>query len=1001
MLFEFDAFGIRRLFALFASILVLPLMAGNAPAQDEADEEELIEEIVTVGSQIRGATISEALAVSIIDSQDIEDLGIDSGDELLEFMSEQGSNFFAEAESLSGGVNAARGDIGAYNLRGLGTGNTLVLLNGRRLVNAASYQTESVGGSFIPVNTVNSQSMPVAGLERVEVLRDGASAIYGADAVAGVVNYVTKTDFEGLTLRAKYADYEGLPRNDHTLTLEWGKNFNGGATNVSVFANFYHRDRVSAADDPRWADTDHRDQVPEDSPWFGNTSFRRSSLNSEYGQFDIAPDGRGNISYGLAGLDITDARGEFHVYPAGRSECEWVISANVCGREDTGNLDRYNLNEFRNLYSDLDRTNIYLLINHEFNNGVESFTELSAYITDTFTTRDPSAKLSAVAKYSIAPDAYYNPFGPCGSPNRIPEADVAGVPCEGIPVIMDNYRFTAAPRQIYNDGETYRILQGFRGQMGSWDWEAAAFWSRATKEDITHDRVSNTLIQAALNDPTASGYNPFNGGVDTNLEQALIDVRRDNETEITSIDFKISKPDLFELPSGAVGFLAGAEFRDESFLDDRDPRLDGTIEFIDNAGNRFPIISDVLGSSPTLDSNGSRDVTSLFAELQVPVLDNFDLQLAMRYEDFSDIGDTTVGKVAFGWRPFEPVLLRGSWSEAYRVPNLVTVNESGVARSNAIDDEACFFADPDEIELDCNYSMQRTAGGSDELIPEKSDNTSIGIVLDVNDHLTFTLDHWQIKKDDTIGLFGERNHTALDLLLRIEAGNSNCASVAGNPAVVRDDPSTLDPVEAALYDAAGICPIGQVSQVNDVYKNLDTRNIRGHDIGVYFDYETSIGEFNFKWNGSFLDKYAQLASGPAQVLLDGVEDGTLPADIGIVGFDNLLRVGGNPRVRQSARLHWRKNDWGASVSGTYVSDFWETRLTLPDGTRYVLPSMQTYNASVDYRFNTFGDTNTRLRFGVVNLTDERAPLSSERFGYESDVHRDMPRSFYLDLRLAF
>ena len=103
--------------------------------------------------------------------------------------------------TISGGVNSARGDIGAYNLRNLGTGNTLVLLNGRRLVNAASYQTEEVGGSFIPVNTVNSQSLPVSGLERVEVLRDGASAIYGADAVAGVVNYVMKSDFDSGRVR--------------------------------------------------------------------------------------------------------------------------------------------------------------------------------------------------------------------------------------------------------------------------------------------------------------------------------------------------------------------------------------------------------------------------------------------------------------------------------------------------------------------------------------------------------------------------------------------------------------------------------------------------------------------------------------------------------------------------------------------------------------------------------------------------------------------------------
>jgi len=235
MFFEFKfPCGRGRLSSLLVSVLVLPFAAGTALAQDEEADDEPIEEIVTVGSQIKGANIRDALAVSVMTAQDIEGLGVDSGDELLEFMAEQGQNFLSEAENISGGVNSARGDMGAYNLRNLGTGNTLVLLNGRRMVNSAVYQTELSGGSFIPVNTVNSQTLPVYGLERVEVLRDGASAIYGADAVAGVVNYVMKDDFEGFSLRARYADWEGLPRSDYKFTVEWGKTFSSAATTTAI-----------------------------------------------------------------------------------------------------------------------------------------------------------------------------------------------------------------------------------------------------------------------------------------------------------------------------------------------------------------------------------------------------------------------------------------------------------------------------------------------------------------------------------------------------------------------------------------------------------------------------------------------------------------------------------------------------------------------------------------------------------------------------------------------
>ena len=152
--------------ALAAAILT---QAGFAMA------EESMEEVVVVGTQIKGAQITEVLPVSVISESDIEALGVNSGDELLEFITEQGQNYFSESENISGGVNSARGDIGAFNLRNLGTGNTLVLLNGRRMVNAAAYQTEEVGGSFVPVNTVNVQSLPVTGLRRAEVLKDGAS----------------------------------------------------------------------------------------------------------------------------------------------------------------------------------------------------------------------------------------------------------------------------------------------------------------------------------------------------------------------------------------------------------------------------------------------------------------------------------------------------------------------------------------------------------------------------------------------------------------------------------------------------------------------------------------------------------------------------------------------------------------------------------------------------------------------------------------------------------
>jgi len=974
----------------------LALAAGPAVAQDD---DENIEEITVTGTQIKGVSMSGALPVSVISVEDIEAYGIDSGDELLDFIPENGNNFFNEAENISGGVNSARGDIGAFNLRSLGTGNTLVLLNGRRLVQAPQYQTEEVGGSFVPVNTVNSNTIPVFGVQRVEVLREGASAIYGADAVAGVVNTVLKNDLEGFTIRTKYNDYDNVDRNDVNLTFEWGKDFNGGATNVGLFFNWYDRDNVNAQEDERWADADFRRRIPEGSPWEGSTSFRNTSANSLYGQYDMI----GNSVPGY-----TDGSGEFETYPAGDARCAFDINQYICGAPDGQGTERYNLNEFRDLNSDLERTSVFLYINHEMENGVESFTELSAYDYDSTLGRHPSASFSTV-KLRVAPENYYNPWGPVGSPNRLPEADALGVPAEGIPLEIDFYRYAELPRIVDNDGDSYRLVQGFRGSEGDWDWETALVWSRATADDVTRNRVSNTLMVEALSDPTPAAYNPFSAGNDSNIERALIDVYRNSETQLRMIDLKLSNAELFQMPAGPVAFLAGAEFREEKFKDDRDPRLDGRIVFTDFQGDTYPLVSDVVNSSPTPSSRGSRNVGSLFTELHLPILENLDMQLALRYEDFSDVGSTTVPKVALGWQVFEPLLLRASWSEAYRAPNLVTINEEIVARNNTRTDWACTYAadnggDPDQDTLDCVNSTQRIAQGSQSLAPEESDNWSAGFVLEPIENLMITFDYWSIEKDDTIGLFGEENHTMLDLLYRLDAGTGDCASFEGNPAVNRD-PAGVD--EAAIYLAAGICPGGDIRFINDQYANLDTRKVEGYDIGVYYDFDTSFGDFSIRYVGSFLETFDQEAGEVASQLVDAQNEGRIPSNYPIAGFADLIGQDGNQEERMNLAVAWNYRDWGSSITAYYVGDFYQDSLTIEDpdnpgqDLQYEIPSMTTYNFKADYTFNFADEYEFRTRLGINNFTDERAPLADRYFGYFADAHRDLGRYYYLDLRLTF
>ena len=997
----------QAIVAAWALIFAASAFAQNDVVRDESmaeQEDRALEEVVVTGSQIRGAAINDALSVSVITAEDIETMGFQSGGELLEAMPEQGQNFFNEAENISGGVNSARGDIGAFNLRNIGTGNTLVLMNGRRVVNAASYQTEEVGGSFVPVNSANSAVIPVFGVQRLEVLRDGASAIYGADAVAGVVNTVMKNNYEGLTIRGRYTSYDNIPRDDINAVIEWGSLFNEGRTRVGVFANYYHRDRVNSQDDPKWADSDYRRLIPDGSPWEGDTAFRNDSANSLWGQYDIVRSMSGD-PYGLVARGIVDSAGEFETYPIDDERCEggYTIAENVCGHPDGQGTYRYNLNENRDISSKLDRWNVYGYLNHEFDNGIEAYSEFQYYEAKTNLYRHPAASFTAV-KLRVAAQNYYNPLGPCGSPNRLPESVIGpDVPCSGLDLIIDNYRNAEVPRTVDVKGKMIRIVAGLRGTIGNdWDWDSAVLYSKATNDETTHNRTSNNLWQEALNDPTPAAYNAFGGGGPTNWERAAIDVYRNSKTDLKLVDFKISNGNIWDIWGGPVGFLAGAEYRKESFRDDRDPRLDGTIVYDSWEGESYPFVSDVVNSSPTPDNAGSRSVTSLFVEFAVPLHETLDVQLALRYEDFSDIGNTTVPKIAFGWRPLDWFMLRGSWSEAFRAPNLITINEELVVRNNTRTDWTCEYAadfggDPGQDTLDCSNNIQRRATGNVDLQPEKSDNTSLGIVLTPTQDLTMTLDFWRIKKQDTIGLFGEENHTLLDLLQRIEAGTGSCATVEGNPALGR---SAIDENEVPFYLAAGICPAGPLDYVEDVYLNLNTRKVEGYDFGVYYNLDSDYGNWALSWQGSVYTRYDQEPGGRAQLLLDAQEAGIIPANYPVTGFADLLRQDGNQETKMNARVRWTRNGWGASVAWFYLSDFYQSSLTLSDGQQWVIPAHDYWNLSADYRFDLW-QSDTRIRLGVNNVGNERAPLADRYFGYFSDAHSDLGRSYYIDLTMSF
>ena len=950
-----------------------------------ADEE--VEEVVVTGSQIKGAKITGVLPVTILSSDDIDAIGPEDGTELMENIAEQGLNYFTEAESDSGGVNSARGDVGAYNLRNMGVGNTLVLLNGRRLVNNAGYQTELLGGDFVPTMSVNSNLIPSNALDRVELLKDGASAIYGADAVAGVVNNVLDTDYTGFEVSFRGNGYDHFDANDERVQIKYGADLNEGRTNISVMFDFYDRDSIAASEDPRWGDSDHRKWIPSDSLWANDGSFN-NRYSGKWAQLDL----RGRTDY-------SDSAGEIQIMPSTDPRCSRSDSKDTgygtCLGVDTTSLanGEYYINpgQFRDYRAELKRDNTFIFINHELQNGNEFFAELGQYNSDYRRLKEPAGDFST-ALLNIGPDYYYTNLLGINSDNSSSNKNIR----------IDNWRPDIGPRIINVEKETSRFLVGLRGTTDSgWDWETALLSSKAESEDFTQNRLSNSLLEAGLADSTSNAINIFSSDVKTALAPAIIDVYRNDTSELNSFDFKASNPEIFNMPAGPVAMLVGYEYRKEEYSDDRDPRLDGTIRFTSTVtGLTFPFIGDVLGSSPTADTTGERETNSIFAEFIIPITENVESQIALRHEDPDDTDSSTVGKLALGWNVSENVSLRGSFSTSFRVPNLIQKNQLYVTRYGNVDDAVGeYIGGSNSFALDDRYQLQSFRIGNPDLKPEESDNYSLGIVWtpEIVDGLMLTYDSWEIEKENTIVLLGRSNQVVNDLINLINYGPNNCDAY-NNPNVTRDNTFSYDAAELAAFANAGICPVGEALIVRDPYANAATRTISGEDIGLYYDLDTDLGSFKLSINYSETDEFTQEPTAEYAKLVAAQQSGQIPFNITLSGFGDLAGLDGNYVKKTSMKLNYRYGDWGAQISSLKKGDFYQNSETRSDGTKFVIPSMRTVNASVYYNFD-IGDNEARIKLAVKNIDDERAPLADRFYGFFADAHQDYGRNYYLDFRL--
>ncbi|MFM1976622.1 MAG: hypothetical protein RL145_1468 [Pseudomonadota bacterium] len=997
-----------------------------APANPNAEPAQEVETIIVVGSQIRGASTTAALPVAVFNQEEIKTTGAVNGDDLLRTIPQMGDVLVSPANNAQTS-NSARGDVNSINLRSLGVGNTLVLLNGRRIVQHPTSQGTSDTGT-VPVLTYNSNAIPVSGLERLEVLLDGAAAIYGADAVAGVVNTVTQNNFNGLKIDAQYGAAEGTNLREFNLGIFAGKDFDRG--NVSLFVDYTDRTALRA-EDQEFTKTDNLRSFFVDEADFAS-SLTPDARNTRGPWANLAVvAGPGIIRQGTVAL--TTAAGAFSIRPTSIPGCSTNLGASSGICIGSGALSfnttqrnlRFDTAPGTTITPDTQRINTMLTGHFDFSENLTAFGELGFYQATTTRIQPPVINLNTL---TIPASNYWNPFGPTvfangqANPNRLP--GLTNVPASGLAITLNQYRFVDAGYQTVNvDNYQARLLAGLKGVYRGFNWESAIVYSEAEAEDVS-DAVNSTALQRQLALSTPDAYNPFNGGCLDQLSygdctpssKAAIDaitfkLRRESRTTLSMADFKVSKGDLFSIWGGDVGIAFGLEVRAETQRDNRDANLDGSNPFVDSVTGATQL-SNVIAVSQNPDTKGKRNVQAAYVEFAVPIVSqsmniplvrSIDLQIAGRAENYSDFGSVVKPKVAVAWDIVDSLRFRGSYSEGFRAPNLEQTNTKTYGRLATNNDFIRCEADLRARRITTFGACTRSIGyslllsGNPDLQPEESTNSSFGLVFqpkflpDWAGNFTFTADQWRIEQERIVGLFGGSNAVVQDYLDRL-GGKSN-------PLVTRAAPNADD---IALFAGTGITPVGQIISVSDRFVNLLPQEVEGLDLGVRWRLKTkTAGSFRVSLNASHLTKFGREPGPAVDALFAARAAGTINAATPLPESSDLLAKNGRPEWRGSGSLTWSRGEFQIGLFTQYISAVDETGFLDVNGTAWEVDSQLTTNLYFQFepKAKKGWASNTSFRAGVRNLTNEQPPLAST--GYLGSLYRPYGRYLYFSTSKSF
>ena len=885
-----------------SALFCAPFVAIAQDADDEVKAKSKdVELILVTGSFVRRSESFESPSpLAVVDSVEIGAIGAKNIADITQTLT---INTGAENNPDAFTQNATAGTSN-INLRGLGVASTLVLLNNKRQVVTA--QPTNEGLNFVDTSSL----VPMIAIDRMEVVKDGASALYGSDAVAGVVNFITKRNYDGAMVSVDYQDGAHGDNKEYIFQGLWGATGDNG----SVLAAISYTNRS-----PLFI-SDRRLSRPEDDT---------SALGNPASYFLNIP--------GVGALPIIDPYGceEFGGTPDLLAPSGTIpgLEVGFCG---------FDFGKYYSYVADESRINTYVRADYEFDNDITWTAELGMARNRAERGGAPSFP---ILTSPIVPDYHpQNPFGQ--SVAFFGRAEGNG--------------FDGDPANTESD--TFRFSTSLQGVTDSGFWEIS--YTRAVNNFLfTVPDVLNTEFQLALYGLGGSACDPISGtpGVGnceffnpfaTSYTSAPnSDYVVDSFTATESIDSKadlevieaFTSFDIFEMESGFAALALGIQYREEQLSQDYDD-LANQDSFTFVIGN------------PDID--GSQDVWAAFAELALPLNEDLDVQLAVRYEDYGgSIGSTVDPKLAVSYRASDILSLRGSVSTSFRAPTVFLAQGGATSLQQLVD----------PVQGATAFAGVRTSGNED-LKPEESTAFNVGFSYEPFRDFSVELDYW--------------NFEFKDLIIQENA-----------QAVLNANPT--DPERVVR---AGDPLTGPLLQVNNTYVNASSMKTAGIDFVTSYTLDTEMGHFTPSLNATYTTKYD--LKDPQAGKIDGA------------GRRNFNNIGvPTPELRMNLGLAWKNDIHAANVFVRYISSYDDDQ-NCSDGTAnlvgcadgfYEVDSHVTVDAQYNIDLGSLFDTKQSyvLTVGGLNLFDEDPPQLFTNSGFDSKVHDPRGRQIYARLAVEF